>query len=211
MCSDIIHQGIDHTAEISIQIIEKRKSIEACVFTLPMFCVITGKNGSGKTHLLEAIANYPLDIDQTYGRTTTAQRGSIIQVNGVSCGNIRLISFGQLNPQIDHNCNINSIRMFVNQAYNIQKNRTSNDRGNAYNFLQYVKQKIGRENLDVSETELLDNFDPKYMITTDLFSGQFAMLFKNYHRLYDKNQYSKYKKQNGNFSGPVLTEYEFTE
>lgn len=42
---------------MKISVIKQYKSINPIVFELPNFCVLTGKNGSGKSHLLQAMAD----------------------------------------------------------------------------------------------------------------------------------------------------------
>ncbi|MEG0009928.1 MAG: hypothetical protein RR721_05655 [Aeromonas sp.] len=75
---------------MKIIINKEYKSIPAGVcFDLPDFSVITGRNGSGKSHLLEAISN-----NQT----------STIQDSGLTLTKIQLVGFGGLNPQIDEAC-----------------------------------------------------------------------------------------------------------
>ena len=67
---------------MEIKIIQKQKSINPpCDFDLPNFSVLTGKNGSGKTHLLEAIAD---------------NAKSQVYINGALIKNVRYIGFNGL-------------------------------------------------------------------------------------------------------------------
>jgi len=70
---------------ITIKIIKKYKSIDVCEFELPNFSVLTGLNGSGKTHLLEAISN------NEFGE---------VYIDGNKISNIRYIPFNGLNSKI---------------------------------------------------------------------------------------------------------------
>lgn len=71
---------------MQIKITTKHKSITPpCDFEFPDFSVLTGKNGSGKTHLLEAIAD---------------NKKSQVFVNGSLIKNVRYIGFNGLNPNI---------------------------------------------------------------------------------------------------------------
>jgi predicted ATPase len=70
---------------ITIKIKKQYKSINLCEFELPDFSVLTGLNGSGKTHLLEAISN---------------EEFSDVSVNGKKISNIRYIPFNGLNSII---------------------------------------------------------------------------------------------------------------
>jgi ABC-type cobalamin/Fe3+-siderophores transport system ATPase subunit len=80
---------------MEIKITQKHKSINPpCEFELPEFSVLTGKNGSGKTHLLEAIAD---------------NNKSEVVLNGVVIKNIRYIGFNGLNPNIQETCDPQTI------------------------------------------------------------------------------------------------------
>ncbi len=58
-------------------------------FDIPTFCVLTGKNGSGKSHLLESIA--------------TRSVAKVYQ-EGVELTRIQHVGFNGLNPQVDEQC-----------------------------------------------------------------------------------------------------------
>ncbi|MCG8093578.1 MAG: hypothetical protein JAZ17_08110 [Candidatus Thiodiazotropha endolucinida] len=75
---------------MKIKILKTNKSIPADLeFELPPFTVLTGKNGSGKTHLFEALANR--DITE-------------IIVNDKLLKSRKYIPFGALTPHIDDQC-----------------------------------------------------------------------------------------------------------
>jgi predicted ATP-binding protein involved in virulence len=101
---------------IAVRINEQHKSIGACEFTLPNFCVLTGKNGSGKSHLLEAMEWNKPKFFNKHGLSTSKQI-STVHVDGNECDTVRLIGFGQLNPTITEQCNPNEIIDFVKQTY----------------------------------------------------------------------------------------------
>ena len=63
-------------------------------FELQNFSVLTGKNGSGKTHLLEAMSNPNIAEVKIYGK--------VVQ-------NIRYIKFNELNPNIPDTCDPQTI------------------------------------------------------------------------------------------------------
>lgn len=80
---------------MKIRVSQQHKSIPAGLeFYLPNFCILTGKNGSGKTHLLEAMAN-----------TTLCQ----IEIDDKVITNILHIGYNGLNPQIDERCDSNQL------------------------------------------------------------------------------------------------------
>lgn len=73
-----------------IRIVKEYKSIPAGLeFDIPDFCILTGRNGSGKSHLLEAIANRQI---------------SEVISDGQNLTNILHVGYNALNPQINDRC-----------------------------------------------------------------------------------------------------------
>jgi ABC-type cobalamin/Fe3+-siderophores transport system ATPase subunit len=88
---------------MKISIKQKHKSINLpCEFELPEFSVLTGKNGSGKTHLLEAIA------DNTK---------SEVYINDKLIKNITYIGFNGLNPTIEETCNPQTLAQHIKMLW----------------------------------------------------------------------------------------------
>jgi ABC-type cobalamin/Fe3+-siderophores transport system ATPase subunit len=72
---------------MNIEIRKPHKSIlEPMNFELPDFTVLTGKNGSGKTHLFEAISD---------------KENGLVTNNRQAISNITYIAYNQLNPIVD--------------------------------------------------------------------------------------------------------------
>ena len=75
---------------LQIKINQNFKSLKVqAAFGLPNFCVLTGKNGSGKSHLLEAMANMGI---------------STVMQDGVRQQRLKYIPFGGLTPQVKSDC-----------------------------------------------------------------------------------------------------------
>lgn len=92
---------------MKITINQKHKSINPpCEFELPEFSVLTGKNGSGKTHLLEAMAD---------------NKKSQVLINGVVKKNVRYIGFNGLNPNIEETCDPQTIINHIKETWNNYK------------------------------------------------------------------------------------------
>lgn len=73
-----------------INLVKEYKSLPVGLeFDLPDFCILTGRNGSGKSHLLEAIANRQISKVVSDGKTLT---------------NIFHVGYNALNPQINDRC-----------------------------------------------------------------------------------------------------------
>jgi len=198
---------------MKIKITQKHKSINPpCEFEFPDFSVLTGKNGSGKTHLLESIANNNI---------------SEVIVNGSILKNIRYIGFNGLNPNIQETCDPQSIVQHIKNACNIyiqaKQNASRQPQTNNLNrLLQYVsdgnmkrfitKTVEGTKKAfdQLTEDDFADNFDISLMGQNDFFTAQFALIFKNYHRRQEENNINEYYSSKGQpISKPVLSKDEF--
>jgi ABC-type multidrug transport system ATPase subunit len=202
---------------MKIKITQKHKSINPpCEFELPDFSVLTGKNGSGKTHLLEAIAN---------------NSKSEVLINDVLVKNIRYIGFNGLNPNITESCDPQSIVQHIKSSWTSYKEQleryrqnepdsNSSDRLYAYigenaNLKKYISiiiEKTKKTFDTLTEDDFADNFDISFMAESDFFTAQFALIFKNYHKRQEENNINEYYFSKGNASSkPVLTKKEFEE
>ena len=72
---------------------------------LPDFCVLTGKNGSGKSHFLESLVQKNI--------AEIINEGTIISVD-----KIKYIKFNGLNPQINPNCSKDDINQKITNFWN---------------------------------------------------------------------------------------------
>ena len=177
---------------------------------LPDFVVLTGKNGSGKSHLMEAMTN--------------SNYATVFNDEGKQLTEIKYIPFNGLNPHIDENCEYLGLTNIRKQAWNNVKNlmndyeRTKRFRRDL-TFKQFVVADKGRKALlgkigeivgwDVScITEEL--FSDNYEISSDeMLSSQFATIFKLYHVRYIDNKFSKFINDTDGQHNKVLTDEEF--
>ena len=90
---------------MEIQIISDNKSIKASneLIKLPKFCVLTGINGSGKSHFLETLSN--------------AEKANVDD-NGKRFSEIKYIRFGELNPNINPDSNYENIIQQAKYTWN---------------------------------------------------------------------------------------------
>lgn len=204
---------------MKIQINKAHKSIPAGIsFELPTFSVITGKNGSGKSHLLEAMANNQV---------------STISDHGNNIVKILLVGFGGLNPQIEEACDPQQITQNTKhwwaQIEQFQRNLI-NARNNGEqisepieNFIarwginhqlisviKSVTQKTGKTFEKLSEDDIYFNLNIAEVNSGSLFASQLALIFKTYHVRYTKNKFKKFLNQENNTNLPTLSEEEFS-
>lgn len=198
---------------MKIEITQTYKSISPpCKFSLPDFSVLTGKNGSGKTHLLEAIAD---------------RKKSRVIINSSYVNNVRYIGFNGLNPTIDENCDPQTIVKHIKDAWknytNAKQIASSQSKTlNANNLLQtitdenlkrFVSKTIeaSKKPLDqLTEDDFADNFDISFIGKNDFFTAHFALIFKNYHKRYEENSINEYYQSKGHTPiKPVLDKSEF--
>lgn len=203
---------------MKIQINKAHKSIPAGVsFELPTFSVITGKNGSGKSHLLEAMANNQI---------------STLSDNGNNLAKVLLIGFGGLNPQIDEACDPQQItqntKNWWGQIEHYQHNLI-NARSNGeqisgpienvlgrwghnpqvLSIIKSVTQKSGRTFEQLSEDDVYFNLNIAEANSGTLFASQLALIFKTYHVRYTKNKFKKFLNLEKNTNIPTLSDDEF--
>lgn len=196
---------------MQIKITQRHKSITPpCDFEFPDFSVLTGKNGSGKTHLLEAIAN---------------NQKSQVFVNGNLVRNIRYIGFNGLNPNIEETCDPQTIIQHIKNTWNqyqqsLQRQRNHNNNinvilqfigdANMKRFITNTIEVTGKPIDKLTEDDFADNFDISFMGQNDFFTAQFALIFKNYHRRQEENNINEYYLSKGQpVLKPVLTKEDF--
>ncbi|VXA83519.1 AAA ATPase domain-containing protein [Aeromonas veronii] len=204
---------------MKIQINKAHKSIPAGVsFELPTFSVITGKNGSGKSHLLEAMANSQIS-------TVSDGKNNLAKV--------LLIGFGGLNPQIDEACDPQQItqntKNWWGQIEQYQRNLI-NVRNNGeqisgpiehvlsrwghnpqlFSIINSVTQKTGKTFEQLSEDDIYFNLNISQANSGTLFASQLALIFKTYHVRYTKNKFKKFLNQENNTNIPTLSDEEFS-
>ena len=116
---------------MEIRIISDNKSIKASneVITLPNFCVLTGINGSGKSHFLETLSN--------------AEKANVDD-NGKRFSEIKYIRFGELNPNINPDSNYENIIQQAKYTWNeINRNLEIYKRDKATNPYSLIENYIG--------------------------------------------------------------------
>ena len=195
-----------------IKIIDKHKSIQSGVeFDLPNFTVLTGKNGSGKSHLLEAISTNGLS-EVTDGQNVLTS--------------VKYIKFNDLNPQFQEEISEddvkNSWRNMWNQLNQYLHNYRRNP--NAYNnsFQSYIQrydqntQRFIRYWYDLAENDvekLTENlFYENYEISReDLFASQIGTIFKLYQTRLDENKMNEVSNNEEGTTLPVLTNEQFEQ
>lgn len=195
-----------------IKIKEGHKSIRSGVeFDLPNFTVLTGKNGSGKSHLLEAIsANGLSEVGEVQNMLST----------------IKYIRFNDLNPQFQEEISEddvkNSWRNSWNQLNQHLQNYRRNLRGYNNSFQTYIHQydsqtqKFLQYWFDIAEDDvekLTENlFYENYEISReDLFTSQIGTILKLYQTRLDENKMNEVSNKEEGTSLPVLSNEQFEQ
>ena len=184
------------------------KSLKFCQpFTLPDFTVLTGKNGSGKSHFLEAMC-----------------MDSIIEITADDnhLSNIRYIPFNGLNPDVAKEANYRQIQTAKENLWKeIHEHITKIQKGylqriNFYLSLHAGKTKnftilyeLAGKNLGKLTKQFV--YDHYYAVNEDLLAGRLAELFKAYHINLDDNDYNTFLNNTRGEHNPVLSDEEFTK
>lgn len=188
------------------------KSIKSGVeFNLPDFTVLTGKNGSGKSHLLEVIST---------------QGESAVLDGERTLSTIKYIKFNELNPQFQEDISEddvkNSWRNVWNQLNNFVQSYKSSPRSYNNSFQDFIHrydphtQRFLQYWFDVAENDvekLTENlFYENYEISReDLFTSQIGTIFKLYQTRLDENKMNEVSNREEGTSLPVLSKEQFEQ
>ena len=191
-------------------------------FELPKFCVLTGRNGSGKSHLLEAIAGNHANVVE----------------NGIRFSGIHHVGFNGLNPQVDEQCDANQVIAGVTTLWSQIQSYATNYRnviaqGSRFNDVvtEYlpqhhghnpalyaaigkVLQKSKKDLASVTQEDVLQNISFAQMAQNQnqLFFSQCALIFKGYHTRKSKNEFAQFRASKGGLQKPTfLTDDEFKD
>lgn len=195
---------------MKVHVVNQYKSIKASQeFEIPDFVVLTGKNGSGKSHLMELMSH-----------TGDAM---IVDDSGKKLTHIKYIPFNGLNPHIDENCDYLGLTNNRKQAWNnvkayIEDYQTYKKR-NGWDINQYLNSTQDRKRIlskwiDLTAGKVEDIteefFSDRYEISSEeMFSSQFASIFKLYQIRLVENKFNKYLNDTGGEHNRVLTDEEF--
>ena len=196
-----------------ISTIKKHKSItQGLTFELPDFCVLTGKNGSGKSHLFEAMTDR--------GCTNLTIDGTVVNL-------VQYIKFNGLNPNVGADCNYRALLDEQKNMWNTFKQVIDNNYNRRafsdtaffrdierfnWHLLPVAKELFTRASGNKANiTEEL--FNEIYTIqpkdAKSFFSSQFASIFKLYANRLEANDYNKFRNAQNGTNLPVLTAEEF--
>lgn len=188
------------------------KSIKSGVeFDLPDFTVLTGKNGSGKSHLFEVIST---------------QGESAVLDGERTLSTIKYIKFNELNPQFKEDISEddvkNSWRNVWNQLNNFIQSFKSSARSYNNSFqdfihqydphtqrlLQYWFDVAGNDVEKLTENLFYENYE---ISREDLFTSQIGTIFKLYQTRLDENKMNEVSNNEEGTSLPVLSKDQFEQ
>jgi len=209
-----------------IKIIKDYLSIrQGTEFDLPDFCVLTGKNGSGESHLLQALNKE--DVAQI-----------CVNEKLIPSETIKYIGFNGLNPQIDDSCDrqqleqqLQSIWQFFQQLQSqihiecVQSGQSDQMSWFHNNYMRFggnpnqnkkyliaighISKKLSKELIYLTEDDIRRNIVFSDLDDLDIFQGQFATIFKAYQIQFDNNRYREYRHNKYDKSVSFYTEDEF--
>ena len=187
---------------MKIRLVKEYKSIPVGLeFDLPDFCILTGRNGSGKSHLLEAIANQQMSEVISDGRILT---------------NILHVGYNALNPQINDRCEshqlVQTASSWWNQINHIIQHYKEHFLGKHVfkdifieyiiphfsqnsprdSILRMVLKKTNKNLEDIVESDIFENMSFSEGDDRSLFFTQCAMIFKAYHMRWERNKFNKF-------------------
>lgn len=186
-------------------------------FDLPNFCVLTGKNGSGKSHLLEAISNLGV---------------AKVTVDEIELKRIHYVPFNGLNPEVDEQCDQNAVvnnitntwrelqpivvdyKNLLNRGtkiHDVVKDympRHQNPRLSA--IVSTLLAKSAKTLDSLTHDDLFKHINFVDTTQNHLFFSQCALIFKGYHSRQIKNDIAELRLNKGLTSAvPYLNEEQF--
>lgn len=190
---------------MKIEVLKEHKSISSGLSAeIPSFCVMTGVNGSGKTHLFEALAD--------------PKKGKITH-NNKQLAQVTYLPFNALNPTVNETCDANAVHSEVQAIWNEVKNGQQRARRNKAALAQLaapdkdptlqsvnaarrlaVLRICDRANLmphELEEDTIAENLVISDIGENSLFSSRFATIFKAYHVKQIDNMLNKVYIENG--------------
>ncbi|WP_181382131.1 AAA family ATPase [Shewanella sp. BC20] len=204
---------------MQVKIKQPHKSISSMMeFELPFFTVLTGENGSGKTHLFEAINN---------------SRANEVIVEGKVLKSIRYIPFGGLNPTIEQQCESGQVLQLIKylwqDIYEAQQRCNANydrsieaetiEKDPVYRLMSNSRHKASllsifsqtgimpsklTEDIVAEKTSMMD------VSENNILNTQLALIFKAYHIRHVDNLLNKvYQDSKIPDAGPYLSPEEF--
>lgn len=177
--------------------------------TLPDFVVLSGVNGSGKTHLLQGIANKQI---------------AIMIEDGI-LGHIKFLDHDGLKPNdtgsaygISH---VSSAQQMYNAFYDYQE-RLKNERGDLTHEEQYralepswskIALRAGKTIDELNEGDFYKYYPLDYKLPGNgIFHQRFSELFRQYYDRKEDNEYHQFAtERKGIASYPYLTDEEFID
>ncbi len=174
---------------------------------LPDFTVITGLNGSGKTHLLEAIFHSSLIVKVLDGEYELENR------------KMKYVQHGSLRSEFSGTAKSYGASPRILEKYEEYKKKSKTKRSPIETFLVGSDIKLIKAIASEAKKDL-ENLSPEDFhqhypiddgsIANDIFRNNLSALFKRYHLKYDNNSYKEYRyKKYG--EGAYLKEPEFLE
>ena len=178
-------------------------------FELPDFVVLTGKNGSGKSHLMELMAR---NLDCL-----------VFDDKGNQLQRVKYIPFGGLNPQVEEKCEMIGLANKRRQAWNNVEQMLNRFRdfklNNGWNIEKYLNSDSNRKNVLGKLVELAEGdadaiteeffYEHDQLTNNDILYGQIASIFKLYQIHLTKNNLKALSDKNKEQKHGALSEEEF--
>ncbi len=200
---------------MKIKLLEKYKSLEPFETPdLPRLVVITGKNGSGKSQLLDLLQYQDPTLDaNTKSRMPSAAK--TLKVENLEIRKVRSAPFGGVNPQSFSAVSRSAIEtMDKTLIDNLPKFRANPKNMSTHEFrlLDKIREIRGVEAKDLTSDHIADyDYDHGDFEVKDIFSLNLSQVIINYFQNYNKNLSLETASNREKFKGKIkfLNEEEF--
>lgn len=204
--------------QMKIQVLKDFKSLPGFEFDFPDFVVLTGVNGSGKTHLLTVLSDSSSSVITINDEDVTRKITRIKYLSSVTLS-------PESNIQIDSQRIKQKINSFYGNYSQMKSFKPFDNAGESWeqrlstyfdSQQRSLLKKIAKDsNKNISDLEAMD-FDTIHSISAEFrpeesIYEEFSTLFKAYYDAYEKNCYNEYRKLTYGIDSPYISKEDFVD
>ncbi len=186
------------------------KSLNPFEIELPDFVILTGVNGSGKTHILTAIHEHKL--------IATSDEKSIIRKIYTNYETLKPNDSNQITKELLKTEQANLMTV-INKAKNPRAPRFNIGAGEYHwidsltssqrNAVKHISEYSGKSCDEITQEDVDNHYPAVTTDVNDIFNHNLSAIFKRYADIKEKNNYFEYKNRSHNENNAVLNDSEF--
>jgi predicted ATPase len=173
---------------------------------LPDFTIISGVNGAGKSHLLQAIEQGYAKVYDEYGIELTKKK----YLTSVALVPNEAIEVHRSNFTYEITNIYQSIRTYISAKVGNPNAELKNYlQGSYIKVVDFIMRESGKDVEDLTTEDIKEHYPIHLGLVTDVFHQNFSTLFKRYHDALEENLFSEYLKTTKNKNRKYLSDENF--